>query len=121
MDVSVFIPMIVSWIVHRFPSLSEYAEYVGPALMAIITCVGLFTNFLPSPGHTFPVPDVAALELQLEGGGKFILKLAKFARTLVISINWFLATAVYEWFYNFMGRLSKFLPKLKKKTSVISK
>lgn len=121
MDVSFLIPMLVSWITHKFPSLSEYAEYVGPALMAFITFIGLFTNLLPTPGHTFPVPDVAALELQLEGGGKFILRIAKFARSIVVSVNWFITTALYSGFYTFMTKVSAFLPKFKKKTSDATK
>lgn len=117
MDITAFLPLIATWLAKQFPSLSEYVEYVGPVVVGLLTAIGIFTNLLPEPNTKYPVPDVTALETQLQGSGGFILKIAKWTRSLVIGINWFIATAVYAWFYNFLGLISRFVPKFKKKTT----
>jgi hypothetical protein len=116
MDLSVFIVMIASWIEHRFPSLAEYTKYVGPALMMLISGVGIFTDMLPEPNHKYPVPDVTELQAELQGGAGFILKIATFTRSFTITVNWFIATAMYSWFYNFTNRVSAWIPRFRKKT-----
>lgn len=118
MDFSTFIPLLSTWVTHKFPSLREYAEYVGPGLTVLFTFLGVFTNLLPEPGHKYAVPNVADLELQLQGGGKFIVRIAKMARTVVISINWFVGTSLYSGFYTVANKVSKILPKFKKKPTV---
>jgi hypothetical protein len=109
-----FVMMLASWLAKRFPSLQQYSEYVLPTFVFIATAFGIFTNMLPEPGHQYPVPDVAELEKELEGGG-IIIRFAKFTRRVVITINWFLNTIVYSWFYTATNKISTFLPKLKKK------
>jgi hypothetical protein len=112
MDLSMVVMMLLSWITKKFPSLEQYTEYVIPIAIFSITAFGIFTNMLPKPGHKFPVPDVAELEKELQGGGGLIIRMAKFARTIVISTNWFLGTVIYSWFYNFTNRISTMLSKL---------
>lgn len=111
MDLTLFIPMIVSWVDHTFPSLSEYTKYVGPGLMTLFTLLGIFTNMLPEPGHHYPVPDTTELENELKDHGGFIIRIAKFTRSIVIVVNWFLATVVYEWFYTTTNRITDMLPR----------
>lgn len=113
MDPTAILAIIGPWIVYLFPSSAQYVKYIGPALVGFATAVGIFTNLLPEPGHVYPVPDVKQLQAELEGNGGFILKIATFTRSLVIGINWFLATAVYAWFYNGTNRVSAVLAKVK--------
>jgi len=113
MDASLIIMMVSSWISHVFPSLAQYTKYVGPGLMALISGIGIFTNILPEPNHVYPIPDVKSLETELQGGGKFILKIAKFTRVTVIGTNWFIATALYSGFYNTTNAISGVLAKVK--------
>jgi hypothetical protein len=121
MDVTMLIPLVASWLEHTFPSLAEYTKYVGPAFMILLSAVGVFTDLLPEPNHKYPVPDVTELEAELQGSAGFILKLAKFTRSLTVSVNWFIGTAVYGWFYNFTNKISNFLPRFGRKTPPQSK
>ena len=114
MDITFLIPILTSWVVARFPSLGEYVQYVGPALMILISVIGIFTNLLPKPDHKFPVPDVKALEIELGDSGGFILKMAKFTRSFVIGLNWFIGTAVYSWFYRTTNVVSGWVSRFKK-------
>lgn len=113
MDASVLIALLTQWVTHMFPSTAEYAAYIGPGLMMLVTGFGIFTNLLPEPGHKYPIPDVTALEAELQGNGSFILKIAKFARALCIGFNWFLAIPPYRIFYNTTNAITGVLSKVK--------
>ena len=117
MDPAFIIAVLSSWIVRLFPSLAEYTKYVGPAVLTSITALGIFTNLLPDPGRKYPVPDVSALETQLQGSAGFILRIAKFTRGLTIGMNWFIDTAVYSCFYNTTNTIASVIPFVKKKTA----
>ena len=116
MDPTMFVGLVASWVTYMFPSLAEYTQFVAPALMVLIGAIGVFTNLLPKPNHAFLVPDTTSLETELQGNANFILKIAKFTRTFTVIVNWFLATAVYSWFYNSTNALSNMLPRFKKNT-----
>ena len=113
MDASILITLFSTWVTHMFPSLAEYTQYIAPALMALITGIGIFTNMLPEPNHIYPVPDTSSLEAELQGSGGFILRIAKFTRSLVIGWNWFLTTSIYSWFYTSTNAVSSILSKVK--------
>lgn len=93
--------------------MEQYTQYLIPGLMMTVSAVGIFTNLLPKPGQKYLVPDTAALEVQLQGSGGFILRIAKFARALMVGINWFLDTGMYKGFYNTTNAISGLLSKIK--------
>lgn len=113
MDPMLFITLFSSTVVKFFPSLEEYTQYLIPGLMSAAVVVGIFTNLLPKPGQKYLVPDTTALEIELQGSGGFILRIAKFARALMIGTNWFLGTGLYKSFYNATNVVSGVLSKIK--------
>ena len=109
MGQGVSLATLISFIDYFFPSLSQYTKFVAPAIMFLFTAIGIFTNILPEPGHVYPVPNVTDLETELDGSGKFILKIAKLARNITIAVNWFIATTPYIWFYNATNTLTNII------------
>lgn len=109
---------IVSWIDYIFPSLSEYTKLVIPGFMIVATILGIFTKLLPLPNHHYPVPDLHDLEIQLGSSGNWILSIARFARSIAIGLNWFLASTMYASFYITTAKISNLLGKLKGNTPV---
>lgn len=117
MDPTLAITSILTLIIKLFPSLSEYSQYIISGAITLVTLIGIFTNILPEPGHKFTVPDIEALEAELQGQANFILNIAKFTRNLVIIVNWFINTSLYKGFYNTTNAITKLLPWMKNQQS----
>lgn len=90
---------IVHWVTVLFPSLSEYAKIITPLFVITVSVIGIFSNILPEPGDTYPVPCLTDIDSELKGHGRIIYRLTRISRQVTILMNKVICTKPYKWFY----------------------
>ena len=90
---------IVHWVTLIFPSLSQYTSIIVPVLVFTLSVIGIFSNILPSPGNTYPVPEKEDLYTELHAHSRFIYRMALITRQITLWVNRIICSKPYKWFY----------------------
>lgn len=104
---------VIQWVTYFFPSLSEYTTVLSPILVFIFSVVGVFSNILPEPGVTYPVPEISDIDSELKGRSRIIYRLTRIARWITIKVNAFICTSPYRWFHTGTTKVSHLIDRLK--------
>ena len=90
---------IVHWVTIMFPSLSEYTKIITPILVFTVSVIGIFSNILPEPGKTYPIPDIDDLDTELKDQGRIVYRLTRISRSVTIRVNKIISSTPYKWFH----------------------
>ena len=104
---------IIGWIDYFFPSLTAYTTIIGPIAVLLFGAISVFSDILPEPGYTFPVPDLDDLKIELSSANRFVFIITRMARKLTIRVNWVIGTMVYRWFYKLTKLIASFINYMK--------
>lgn len=104
---------LIRWISMMFPSMSEYTTIFTPIFIVGVTIMNMFSNILPEPGTTYPVPSVRDIDAELKDKGRIVYRLIRLSRWLTINVNRLVSTRFYRWFYKSTKACAKILLRIK--------
>lgn len=109
---------ILTWIDYFFPSLTVYTETIGPLVVVMFGIVSVFSDILPKPGYSFPIPDIEDLEVELMSVHRLIFFFSKIARRITLVVNKITNSNSYRGFYKGTKVISKMVGYLRLAKSV---
>ena len=100
---------IVHWLTMIFPSLAEYSKIIIPMVLFFVSVICIFSNILPEPGNSYPVPSVKDLGVEFQNKAKFVYKITWISRCITKRVNRIIHSKPYKWFYNFTTACSNMI------------
>ena len=104
---------VLGWITHVFPSLTQYGKIILPAVLMLISVIGIFSNILPKPGDPYPVPDLDDINAELKGKGRITYYCVIITRRVTLGFNYLIRTKVYACFYTTTKVCSNLIARVK--------
>jgi hypothetical protein len=97
---------IINWVTYLFPSFSVYIKILAPIFILGVSVIGIFSNILPLPMETYPVPSLEDINTELKGKGVFVYRFTRLSRRVTITINRIICGKSYKCFYNCTDKCS---------------